>query len=130
MFNVMKQFITKLFSLHPVWRVWLVVLMVVNLVFPLFYYDRIEAQVTIIVFMMAALTGMVLFRIQGFTRLMGLMHFPWLFLLCYLWSRLDVIHADSSFGLWIRAVILLNGISLIIDMVDVIRYIAGDRSPA
>ena len=35
---------------------------------------------------------------------------------------------DDAFGIWIQALIVLNSVSLVIDAVDVIRYIAGDRA--
>ncbi len=34
---------------------------------------------------------------------------------------------NDAFGIWIRVLIVLNSVSLVIDAVDVIRYIAGDR---
>ena len=55
------------------------------------------------------------------------MHIFWIPLLIYLWSLLPQISSGDLFGVWIRALICLNGISLIIDATDVIRYIAGDR---
>lgn len=36
---------------------------------------------------------------------------------------------SGAFGTWMLAVILINGICLMIDIVDVIRYFAGERKP-
>ena len=47
---------------------------------------------------------------------------------CYHWNRLGQIPADDLFGVWIRIVIAVNAISLVIDGIDVFRYIAGDRA--
>ena len=49
-------------------------------------------------------------------------------LLYFLWTRLDQIPADEFFGIWIRVLMTLNAVSLIIDAVDVGRYIAGERA--
>ena len=73
--------------------------------------------------------ALILVKLQGFTRLLGLMHFFWIPLLIYFWTLLPEIPANGFLGIWIRSVICLNGISLVIDTVDVIRYIAGDRAP-
>ncbi|MFQ5757910.1 MAG: hypothetical protein ACE5H7_17695, partial [Acidiferrobacterales bacterium] len=58
----------------------------------------------------------------------GLGHILWIPLLYFLWMRLEQNPADDFFGLWIRVVMVLNALSLVIDVVDVVRYIAGDRA--
>ncbi len=109
------------------WQLWLLLLIGINLIVPLFFLDRLEARVVIGAFllsfvMMTALTGLV-----GFTRLLGLGHVFWIPLVVFLWTRLEQIPAEGVFGLWIRALIAINVLSLVIDTVEVIRYIAGDR---
>lgn len=64
---------------------------------------------------------------SGFSRLLGLGHILWIPLLYFLWMRLEGNPADVLFGLWIRVLMLLNSVSLIIDAIDVGRYIAGYR---
>lgn len=66
--------------------------------------------------------------LSGFTRLLGLGRILWIPLLYFLWMRLQQNPADSLFGLWIRVLMVLNAVSLIIDAIDVGRYIAADRS--
>ena len=109
------------------WRLWLMLLMAVNLVVPLFFLGRIEAQVVLVVFLASAMLMTVLTALFGFTRLLGLGHILWFPLLYFLWTRLGQIPADDFFGIWIRALMILNATSLVTDVVDVIRYIAGNR---
>ena len=71
---------------------------------------------------MTLLTGL-----TGFSRLVGLGHFPWFLLLYFLWTQLDQLPAGDFFGIWIRALIVLNALSLVIDTMDVARYVAGER---
>ena len=66
--------------------------------------------------------------LSGFTRLLGLGHILWIPLLYFLWMRLGQNPADDFFGVWLRVLMILNAASLIIDVIDVGRYIAGDRS--
>ena len=108
-------------------RLWLMLLVVFNLVVPLFFLDRLEAQVVLAALLVSMLLMTVLTGLTGFTRLLGLGHVLWVPMLWFLWGRLGQIPADDAFGLWIRVLIILNAISLVIDAVDVIRYIAGDR---
>ncbi len=110
------------------WQLWLALLVIVNFVIPLFFLNRLEAQVvagTLIasVILMTGLTAL-----SGFTRLLGLGHIFWIPLLYFLWMRLEQNPVDDLFGLWLRALMILNAASLIIDVIDVGRYIAGDRS--
>ena len=109
------------------WQLWLLLLVAVNVVIPLFFVNRLEAQMvlgTMIVnlVLMTLLTGL-----TGFTRLLGLGHFPWFLLWYFLWAQLEHIPAAGFFGIWIRALMLVNAVSLVIDTVDVARYVAGER---
>ena len=49
-------------------------------------------------------------------------------LLAFLWSQLAQIPATDAFGIWLRAVIMLDAISLGFDAVDVARFLRGDRA--
>ncbi len=109
------------------WQLWLMRLVVVNLVVPLFFLDRLEAQVVVVALLASATLMTILTGVFGFTRLLGLGHIFWFPLLYFLWLRLGQIPADDFFGIWVRALMALNAASLVIDIIDVSRYIAGDR---
>ena len=109
-------------------RLWLMLLIFFNLLVPLFYIHRVEAQVVLGALLASATLMTVLTGLSGFTRLLGLGHIFWLPLLYFLWNRLGQIPADDLFGVWIRIVIAVNAISLVIDGIEVLRYIAGDRA--
>ena len=72
--------------------------------------------------LMTVLTGR-----GGFTRLLGVGHIFWIPMIGWLWGRLDQIPADDVFGIWIRVLMALNSISLLLDTVEVVPYIAGER---
>ena len=109
-------------------RLWLMLLIFFNLLVPLFYIHRVEAQVVLGALLASATLMTVLTGLSGFTRLLGLGHIFWLPVLYFLWNRLGQIPADDLFGVWIRILIAVNAISLVIDGIDVFRYIAGDRA--
>lgn len=110
------------------WQLWLALLVTFNLVLPLVFLSRPEAQVVVATLMasMILMTGLTAF--SGFTRLLGLGHILWVPLLYFLWMRLEQNPAEDFFGLWIRVLMIVNATSLLIDTIDVGRYIAGDRS--
>jgi hypothetical protein len=110
------------------WQLWLLLLVAVNLVVPIFFINRLDAQVVLVAFVASVILMTVLTALSGFSRLLGLGHIFWIPLLYFLWTRLDQIPADEFFGIWIRVLMTLNAVSLIIDAVDVGRYIAGERA--
>ncbi len=112
------------------WQLWLMLLVTFNLIIPLFFLYRLEAQVVVGALVASMILMTVLTAISGFTRLLGLGHIFWVPLLYFLWMRLNQNPADDFFGIWMRVLMLLNVVSLIIDTVDVGRYIAGDRKDA
>jgi len=124
-----KEFMIKMFQVPVGWRVWLAILMAANMIAPLFFLNHIEGVAVFVAINLGAFTGVFLYKQQGFTRLLGAMHWPWIVLLPYLWCRIDVVFASEPFGIWIRAVLVLNSLSLILDVIDVIKYAAGDRQP-
>jgi hypothetical protein len=87
----------------------------------------IEAKIVLLVFCIQAIFMISLTHRQGFTRLLGLSHILWYPLLYYLISITDIYPIDTWYGIWIRGLIIINGLSVIIDTIDVIRYIAGER---
>ena len=109
-------------------RLWLVLLVTANMVIPLFFLGRLEAQVVFATIVASGVLMTVLTGLSGFTRLLGLGHVFWIPLIWFLWTRLDQAPSDTFFGLWLRVLITLNALSLVIDTVDVVRYIAGDRA--
>ena len=111
------------------WLVWIMLLVAVNLIVPLFYIQTFEAQVTIASIFAAAITQTYIHSKLGFVRLLGLSHIFWIPLVIWLGLRLGDIGLDSSFGLWLASLVLINSVSLVIDIMDVIRFIAGERSP-
>jgi hypothetical protein len=126
--NAFLKFNKGILKLPAAVRVWLILLVAANMVVPLFLLGRPEARVVLILFMASAMLMTLLTGLVGFTRLLGLGHILWIPLVYYLWTQLDAIPANDFTGYWIRAIMLLNGISLVLDAADVIRYVAGDRA--
>ena len=109
------------------WQLWLMLLVTANLAASLFFLHRLEAQV-VLGTMLASMVLMTLLTARfGFTRILGLGHLPWIPLLIYLWKRLEQFPWSTFLGKWMRALILLDAISLVIDAIDVLRYVLGER---
>jgi hypothetical protein len=125
--NAFIEFNKGIMKMSLPWRLWLMLLVTVNLVVPLFFLDRREAQF-ILGAMLVSMTLMIILTSKfGFTHILGLGHILWLPLVVFLLLRLSHIPAADFFGLWIRVVLILNTASLVLDTVDVTRYICGDK---
>ena len=108
-------------------RLWLMLLVAANLGAPLFFLDHLEAQVVLACFVASVALMTILTGLTGFTRLLSVGHIFWVPMLFGLWNRLDQIPAQDAFGMWIRVLITANLVSLLLDTVEVVRYIRGER---
>ena len=126
--NAFIKFNKGILKMPLPWKLWLMLLIFVNMIVPLFYLDRLEAKVVLLAIVASMILMVTLTKLTGFTRLLGLGHIFWIPLLLFLGTRFAEIPANDSFGIWVRMLMVLNAISLVIDGIDVGRYIAGDRA--
>ncbi len=126
--HAFKRFNQGLLALPLHLRAWVLLLISVNLVTPFFFLEHLEAQAVLA----AGALGMVLMTALtarfGFSQIIGVGHIAWVPLLGFLWSHLPDIPATDAFGIWLRAVIVLDATSLVLDAVDAIRFARGDRA--
>jgi hypothetical protein len=123
--NALLAFPRDLLALPPVWRAWLGVMLLLNAIAPLFYFGTVEGLVVFGTFLISAGLMMAIHRARGFVRLIGIAHFVWFPMLGWLATRVG--DADGAMFAWLVALIAVNGISLAIDIVDLIRYLRGER---
>ena len=121
------DFMRGLRKLPIIIQIWLMILGMSNMMFPLFYISHVEAQVMFAATVLSFAIGVIMYKTQGMTRSMGLMHAPWLIAIYFLMKSVSNIGFDDPFGIWMGVALLLTSISLIFDIVDTIRYIAGNR---
>ena len=96
---------------------------------PLAFIKTPEGIVTILAAMAGVITMTMLYQAKGFVRLMGLGHVYWVPLVIWFWMRLELAPSGSLFYYWMWSIIVLNSISLVIDTIDIVRYINGERAP-
>ena len=127
--KAMIDFFRTMMTLPTPWVGWVISLMVVNMVIPLFYLETLEGRVVLACAVFGALLQTAIFSSKGFVRLLGIGHIAWVPMVAWLWTRLAIAPAGSLFGYWLIATIVLVSVSLLIDAADVIRYLRGERSP-
>ena len=122
------KFIKGMMSMPVHVQLWVMLLGALNMIAPFFFLEHLEAKIVLGVFMASAMLMMILTAASGFTRLLGLGHVLWIPLLIYLWTRLGQHPATDAFGYWLRGLMVVNAISLVIDIRDVVLYLKGDRA--
>ncbi len=127
--KVMFDFMRAMLNLPKPWVAWVGVLMVFNMVLPIYFIETLEARVILATFLAGAVLMMTLFAMKGFVRLLGLGHIFWIPLVVWLAGRVELGLIDTWYEKWLLAVLVLNSISLVIDVVDVIRYVKGEKEP-
>ena len=121
------NFMKTMLMMPKPWVGWLGMLTFANFISPLIFITTLEGQVVLGTGIVSAMIQMGIFQAKGFVRLLGIGHSPWIPMLVWLWTRLD--WDFSIFSYWILALIVLNSLSLIIDAMDVARYLMGEQDP-
>jgi len=116
-------------SEQPAWvQFWVVWLGLINTASILFVFARAETRWVLVAWIVAFVGVMGIFALQGqqMTRLMGLGHIiAWTPLLWYLYRRRGDIFLTHASGVYLHLLFLTNGISLLFDYTDFVRYFLG-----
>jgi len=114
---------------QPIWLVvWIAWMGLVNMA-SVAFLDRSEARWSLAAFATAFVGMNLIYAAFGYVRLLGLAHvLCWTPLLMYLWPRLPRHPRGSLYRAWLHLIFVTNAISLVIDYLDVARYVLGERS--
>jgi len=110
------------------WVIWVWCLPTVNLA-SIFFLDYPEGKVVLVCMMIAGTLMPYLHSKFGHVKLLGIAHFAWLPMLIWLYTRMDSIKLVDSLYKWVLLLFFFDGISLILDTIDVVKYSLGQRKP-
>jgi hypothetical protein len=130
--NLMKtmiRFLSTMMLMPKPWLTWLGLLVFINTLIPIYFINTLEAKVVLIATICSITIMTAVFSAKGFVRLLGIGHIAWVPMIPWLFTRLEKISFDNHFGYWLLAIIIMNSLALIIDAIDVTRYIRGERRP-
>ena len=111
------------------WQAWLGLLVAVNAAGPIYFFYALEAKIVLGAFLASVALMTAIFASKGFVRLLGLGHIFWVPMVPWLFARLDQVGPGNFLGYWMITVMAVNSLSLIIDAIDVFRYVRGERDP-
>ncbi|MZH02336.1 MAG: hypothetical protein F3745_02745 [Nitrospinae bacterium] len=127
--QLVMRFMKSVFSMKAPWPLWVALLMVLNMIGPLFFIHTMEAQAVLASTLAGAFLMMLIFSGYGFVRLLGLGHIFWVPLVIWLGLRIPELSLDTPFTIWLVSVVGFNCLSLVMDVLDVSLYLLGDRKP-
>ena len=105
---------------QPLWvSLWVLFLMLVNMASLAFWQEAI-ARLILMNFLASAMLMMGLYARFGFTKILGLGHFPWIPLLAYVVTQIPA--AEASFKRYLLVLSVSMAISLVFDTIDVWTY--------
>lgn len=115
-------------SMPLFWKAWIYWMMLLNSASIVFCWKKVEARFVLGAWIPNGIFMALLAEQVGYTRILGISHaIFWTPLVILLLRRRTKFDWATGYGLWLYTLILTNSLSLIIDYVDVIRFIAGDR---
>ena len=129
--NTALKLMKKIFLMKFPWNLWVGVMAIINMIGGLYYWSLPEGKIVLGCLMGSFLVMTIIFSKLGFVRLLGLGHVLFWTPLC-LWLIQGLqerqFSLDSNLQLWIYAVLIVNGLSLVIDYLDFFRYLRGERA--
>ncbi len=129
MTEIAAQTFSEAIMMQPLWlQGWLGWMVLVNVAGGLVFIRRPEAKWVLIAMVGNAIFMNWLFAEYGYQRILGLAHVVfWTPLLAYLWLRRKHWDLQTAGGKWIAVLFATNLTSLVIDYIDVARYLSGER---
>jgi hypothetical protein len=105
---------------QPLWvSLWVLFLMLINMASFAFWQEAV-AQLILTNFLASAMLMMGLYSRYGFTKILGLGHFPWIPLLAYVVMQIPT--TEASFKRYLLVLSVSMAISLVLDTIDVWNY--------
>jgi len=111
------------------WQIWVYWMMIVNTA-SIFFLRTPIGKFCLAVWIPNGIMMSLLAEQVGYTRLLGLSHIIWwtpLVLFIALRIKNKAVDFSTWAGRWALVLLVTNALSLVVDYVDVARYIAGDR---
>ena len=110
------------------WMLWVMWMMALNTASMFFCLKNMEARFVLAAWIPNGIFMTLLAEYAGYTRILGLSHMIfWTPLVIYLFTRRKNFEWATIYGKWLYILLVTNVASLVIDYIDVIRYILGDR---
>ena len=121
---------TQLTKMPLLWKVWVLLLFSINLSGGIAFIDNAAGKSAIVSLVGAAIVMAVIYARHGFVRLLGLGRILfWLPMEIEFSLNLIKGNPQGLFFAWLLTLLIINGICICMDFIDVIRFALGDSKP-
>lgn len=126
--NMAELFGVVYLRFRPIPRVWCVWLVTVNAAC-LVFIAHAEAQVVLAITAIAVVVQTLIYQRTGFVRILGTTHVMWVPMFAWMATRAETIAGEPDMAKWLVVLFATNSVSIIVDAVDAVRYLRGERAP-
>lgn len=105
---------------------WAVALVGINIT-SVAFLNSLEGRVVFISALFAASTMTLIYQRLGFVRILGVAHIYWIPMLIWLIPHISGL--GGALKSWAALLVLINFVSIVMDVRDAIRYVRGEREP-
>lgn len=126
--TVVISFVRGCLMMAPVWQFWILIMVLGNGVAPFFFLFEPVAMITVVSFCTGGLIASAMASSHGFTKLLGVMHGPWVPMVAFQVYVLAYQNPTGVFKTWLIASIVVSSVSIVLDAVDIVRYMMGERT--
>ncbi len=111
------------------WIAWVYLLIVFNGILPVIFLPKFTAIIVLVSALIGLFMGLVLTHSLGFSKILGLMHFPWIPMVCFQLYYLNQQNysLNNFHDYWLVSSLILSSLSLIIDFKDIYEFLLTPR---
>ena len=117
-----------LLRFRPLPRLWAILLIILNAA-SLLFIQTVHGQMAFAAVFIGIVTMTIIYLRYGFVRLLGIGHILWFPMIAWFIFDLPSQSESPLLFYWVVCLIVGNSISLVIDTIDVARFLKGEREP-
>ncbi|GAB4024289.1 MAG: hypothetical protein Fur0010_27590 [Bdellovibrio sp.] len=127
--KAMIELMRKIFTMPFPWNLWVIILSMINFIGGVMFISTFEGKFSLFSMMGAVIVMTIIYARYGFVRLLGLGHILfWLPFVAFCIRQLtNGTTLSATFRVWLLTVIIINSASLIIDFIDLFKFLKGER---
>jgi len=128
--KAMIELMRKIFTMPFPWNLWVIILSMINFIGGVMFISTFEGKFSLFSMMGAMIVMTIIYARYGFVRLLGLGHILfWLPFVAFCIRQLtNGTTLSASFRVWLLTVTIINSASLVLDIIDLFRFLKGEKT--
>ncbi len=116
-------------SMEWFWRGWIYFMAFVNAIVPIFFLPKFTAILVMLSGFVGLITGLVIIHATGYSKLLGLMHLPWVPMVCFqiYYFYHHGFKLKDPHDIWFLVSLIISLFSLVIDFYDIHTFMTNEK---